>query len=65
MMHKHLLLLSLLLILKRGGRPFSLPFLLTGWNAVMMAGAGAGILVHELILGTKAIHSGLGFQEPP
>ena len=64
MMHKCLLLLLLLLLLltlKRGGMPFSFPFLLfTSWNAVMMAGAEAGILVHEMTLATKAPHGRLG-----
>lgn len=41
--------------------PFSLPFLLTGWNAVMMAGAEAGILVHEVTPGTKALQGRLGW----
>lgn len=41
--------------------PFSCPsFLLTGWNAVMKDGARAGILVHEMTLGTKAIAYELG-----
>ena len=31
----------------------------------MMGEAGAGILVHEVTLGTKAICGGLGYQKPP
>ena len=62
MMHKcllFLLLFSLLLILKGGGITF-FPFLIfTSWNAVMMAGAEAGILVHEMTLATKALHGRL------
>lgn len=41
---------------KGGSLPFFSPFLLpVGWNADMMAGPGAAISAHELLLGMKAM----------